>query len=106
MTKNHKPLNSANSFKIAKNKLRSELSANYMYACKNKLCSTLLLCPLGKTGQVFTDIVHLEVKKKLQFKKLCRGDTYSCKKKKKDVSEIKPKDNILKNKRKCLTEYT
>ena len=57
-----------------------------------------------KMGQVFIDIVHLEVKKKkCWFKKLCRGDIYSCKKKKKGVSEIKPQDNILKNKRKCLT---
>ena len=40
-----------------------------MYACENKLFSTLFLCPLNENGAGFTDIVRLEVKKKFQLVK-------------------------------------
>lgn len=82
-------LKSANSFKITKNKLYFILNKE---PCMKKLCSLLSLIPLYKNGAGFTDIIHNSAEV------ICGG----VRKKKKDVSEIKPWENYA-NKWKCLT---
>ena len=63
---NHTPLKSANSFKIAKNKLYFVLSIEQITCmlARKKLCLLLSLFPLYKNGSGLTDIMHMERKKK------------------------------------------
>ena len=66
VTINHTPLESANSFKIAKNKLYFVLSIEQITCmlARKKLCSLFSLFPPYKNGSGLIDIMHIEVEKK------------------------------------------